>query len=368
MKLYIAKRLALIPVTLFCIMLVNFAFIQFAPGGPIEHILAKYQGINTNATSGISGGSSMEMHSTKPLATGNNLNNKYRGAKGVDPEFIKSLEKQFGFDKPAHERFLIMLKNYISFDFGNSFYKDKSVISLIIERMPISISLGLWSSLIIYLISIPLGIRKAIKDGSKFDIISSWAIIIGYAIPGFLFAVLLITLFAGGSYLNIFPLRGIVSDNWAELGLLAKVKDYFWHMCLPIITMSIGGFASLTMLTKNSFLEEINKQYVTTAKAKGLATKDILYKHVFRNAMLIVISGFPAMLVSLLFTGSVLIEVIFSLDGMGLLGYEAIMNRDYPIVFASLYIFGLIGLVLNLISDITYHLIDPRIDFERRDF
>ncbi len=369
MKLYIAKRLALIPVTLFCIMLANFAFIQFAPGGPVEHILAKYQGINTNATSGISGGASVDMPSSKTAFGGsNNINSKYRGAKGIDPEFIKSLEKQFGFDKPAHERFLIMLKNYASFNFGNSFYKDKPVVSLILERMPISISLGLWSSLIIYLISIPLGIRKALKDGSKFDIISSWAIIIGYAIPGFLFAVLLITLFAGGSYLNIFPLRGIVSDNWAELGLFAKIKDYFWHMCLPIITMSIGGFASLTMLTKNSFLEEINKQYVTTAKAKGLSIKDVLYKHVFRNAMLIVISGFPAMLVSLLFTGSVLIEVIFSLDGMGLLGYEAIMNRDYPIVFASLYIFGLIGLVLNLISDVTYHLIDPRIDFERRYF
>jgi microcin C transport system permease protein len=259
-----------------------------------------------------------------------------------------------------------MLKNYLVFDFGESFYKDKSVISLILEKLPVSISLGLWTTLFVYLISIPLGIKKAVKDGSKFDVYSSSLIIVGYAIPGFLFAIFLIVIFAGGSYLDIFPLRGLVSDNWEELSVIEKIVDYFWHLTLPVLAMVIGGFASLTMLTKNSFLDEINKQYVLTARAKGVGEKKVLYGHIFRNAMLIVISGFPAAFINILFTSSLLIEVIFSLDGLGLLGFEAALGRDYPVVFGSLYIFTLIGLLLRLISDLTYVLIDPRIDFERR--
>ena len=291
---------------------------------------------------------------------------KYRGSQGIDPDLIKELEKQYGFDKPAYQRFFLMLKNYVMFDFGESFYKDKKVIELIKEKLPVSISLGLWTTLIIYLISIPLGIKKAVKDGSEFDIYTSSLVIIGYAIPGFLFAIFLIVLFAGGSYFDFFPLRGLVSDNWSELNTLNKIKDYFWHLALPILAMVIGGFASLTMLTKNAFLDDINKQYVVTARAKGISEKKVLYGHVFRNAMLIVISGFPAAFINILFTSSLLIEVIFSLDGLGLLGFEAALGRDYPVVFGSLYIFTLIGLLLKLISDLTYVLIDPRIDFETR--
>ena len=276
------------------------------------------------------------------------------------------LEKQYGFDKPPLKRFFEMLSNYLVFDFGESFYKDRSVISLIIEKLPVSISLGLWTTLFVYLISIPLGIKKAIKDGTKFDIYSSSLIIVGYAIPGFLFAIFLIVIFAGGSYLDIFPLRGLVSDNWENLSFFGKILDYFWHLALPVLAMVIGGFASLTMLTKNSFLDEINKQYVITARAKGVSERKVLYGHVFRNAMLIVISGFPAAFINILFTSSLLIEVIFSLDGLGLLGFEAALGRDYPVVFGSLYIFTLIGLLLRLVSDLTYVLIDPRIDFDSR--
>ena len=358
MRNYIIKRLLLIPVTLLGILALNFVIIQFAPGGPVEHVLAQYRGMNTDATSSISGSASAHMEGS---ASG-----KYQGASGVPQDLIKELEKQFGFDKPAHIRFFKMIKDYALFDFGKSFYQDKTVGQLIWERMPVSISLGLWSTLIIYLISIPLGIKKAVNDGSKFDVITSFGVVIGSAMPVFLFAVFLIVFFAGGTYLNWFPLHSLTSDNWAELSFFGKIKDYFWHITLPVTAMVVGGFASLTMLTKNSFLDEINKQYVLTAKAKGLSQNQILYSHVFRNAMLIVIAGFPSLLIKMLFTGSLLIEVIFSLNGLGLLGYQSIMTRDYPVIFGTMYIFALLGLVLKLISDITYCLIDPRINFESR--
>ena len=358
MRNYIIKRLLLIPVTLLGILALNFVIIQFAPGGPVEHVLAQYRGMNTDATSSISGSASAHMEGS--------ASSKYQGASGVPQDLIKELEKQFGFDKPAHIRFFKMIKDYALFDFGKSFYQDKTVGQLIWERMPVSISLGLWSTLIIYLISIPLGIKKAVNDGSKFDVITSFGVVIGSAMPVFLFAVFLIVFFAGGTYLNWFPLHSLTSDNWTELSFFGKIKDYFWHITLPVTAMVVGGFASLTMLTKNSFLDEINKQYVLTAKAKGLSQNQILYGHVFRNAMLIVIAGFPSLLIKMLFTGSLLIEVIFSLNGLGLLGYQSIMTRDYPVIFGTMYIFALLGLVLKLISDITYCLIDPRINFESR--
>ena len=358
MRNYIIKRLLLIPVTLLGILALNFVIIQFAPGGPVEHVLAQYRGMNTDATSSISGSASAHMEGS--------ASSKYQGASGVPQDLIKELEKQFGFDKPAHIRFFKMIKDYALFDFGKSFYQDKTVGQLIWERMPVSISLGLWSTLIIYLISIPLGIKKAVNDGSKFDVITSFGVVIGSAMPVFLFAVFLIVFFAGGTYLNWFPLHSLTSDNWAELSFFGKIKDYFWHITLPVTAMVVGGFASLIMLTKNSFLDEINKQYVLTAKAKGLSQNQILYGHVFRNAMLIVIAGFPSLLIKMLFTGSLLIEVIFSLNGLGLLGYQSIMTRDYPVIFGTMYIFALLGLVLKLISDITYCLIDPRINFESR--
>ena len=292
---------------------------------------------------------------------------KYRGAQGLDPAFIEELEKQFGFDKPAHERFLIMIGDYAQFDFGNSFYRDVPVSQLIAEKLPVSISLGLWTTLITYLISIPLGIAKARRSGSSFDIWTSGVIIVGYAIPGFLFAVLLIIVFAGGSYFDLFPLRGLTSDNFDSLSTGGKIIDYLWHISLPVLAMTIGAFATTTLLTKNSFLDEISKQYVTTARAKGLSEGKVLYRHVFRNAMLIVVAGFPGAFVGAFFTGSLLIETIFSLDGLGLLSYESIINRDYPVVFANLYIFGLVGLIITLLSDLTYVLMDPRIDFESRE-
>ncbi len=355
MRNYIVKRLLLIPFTLLGILLINFAIIQLAPGGPVEHTLAKYRGMNVNATAQIS--SSVELQ-----AAGDNM---YRGAQGVPEELVRELEKQFGFDKPVHERLWKMIKDYACFDFGRSYYQDKSVLELIGERMPVSISLGLWSTLIIYLIAIPLGIKKAVEDGSKFDVWTSFAVVFGSAVPVFLFAVFLIVFFAGGTYLQWFPLRGLTSDNWENLSAGGKVLDYFHHIALPVTAMVIGGFASLTMLTKNSFLEELNKPYVLTARAKGLGKNRVLYGHVFRNAMLIVIAGFPSLLIKMLFTGSLLVEVIFSLNGIGLLGYEAIMTRDYPVIFGTLYIFALLGLVLKLLSDITYSLVDPRINFER---
>ena len=356
MRNYIIKRLFLIPLTLLGILFLNFVIIQLAPGGPVEHTLAKYRGMNTDAKSQLSSSTQVNI---------SNAQSKYQGTQGVPEDLVKALEKQFGFDKPPHERFIKMLKDYAVFDFGKSFYRDKSVWELIKERMAVSISLGVWSTLLIYLIAIPLGVKKAVKDGSSFDIWTSFFIVIGAAIPVFLFAVFLIVIFAGGTYLQWFPLRGLTSDNWEELNWFAKIKDYFWHITLPVVAMVIGGFASLTMLTKNSFLDEINKPYVLTARAKGLSENRVLYGHVFRNAMLIVIAGFPALLLKMLFTGSLLIEVIFSLNGLGLLGYEAIMTRDYPVVFGTLYIFALLGLVLKLVSDIVYSVVDPRINFDK---
>ena len=369
---YIIKRLLLIVPTLLGIMTVSFIIIQFAPGGPVERIIAQLTGTDVAATARIGGtqGGDFGAGAGAQSASGgsqSSVTSKYRGAQGLDPEFIKQLEKQFGFDKPAHERFLLMIWNYARFDFGQSYFRDVSVIDLILEKMPVSISLGLWMTLLSYGISIPLGIRKAIRDGSRFDVWSSTVIVIGYAIPGFLFAVLLIVLFAGGTFLDWFPLRGLTSDNWDELSLGAKIVDYFWHLTLPLIAMALSAFATTTFLTKNSFLDEIKKQYVITARAKGLSERQVLYGHVFRNAMLIIIAGFPGAFISAFFAGSLLIETIFSLDGLGLLSFESIVNRDYPVVFANLYIFSLLGLIINLISDLTYTWVDPRIDFEARE-
>ena len=356
MRNYIIKRLFLIPLTLLGILAVNFAIIQLAPGGPVEYILAKYQGMNIDSKAQFTSGAE---------TLGASQSSQYQGSQGVPSDLKEELNRQFGFDKPLHIRFLKMVKDYAKFDFGKSYYQDKDVLTLILERMPVSVSLGLWSTLIIYLISIPLGIKKALYDGTKFDMASTVAIIVGSAIPVFLLAVFLIVFLAGGTYFQIFPLRGLTSDNFEALSTIGKIKDYFWHIALPVFSIVIGGFASLTMLTKNSFLDEIGKQYVLTARSKGLSEKDILYKHVFRNAMLIIIAGFPSLLIKMLFTGSVLIEVVFSLNGLGLLGYEAIMTRDYPVIFGTLYIFALLGLVLKLLSDITYSLVDPRINFEK---
>jgi microcin C transport system permease protein len=365
MLAYIIRRLILIVPTLVGIMVVNFVIVQFAPGGPVERILAELQGTAVEATARITGGAGGEAGVQRgPQQAG--PAGKYRGAQGLDPEFIKSLEKQFGFDKPAHERFLLMMGNYLTFNFGDSYFRGKSVVALIAEKMPVSISIGVWSALIVYLISIPLGVAKAVRDGSRFDVWTSGVVIVGNAIPGFLFAILLIVLFAGGRYFDWFPLRGLVSDNWAELSWPMKIVDYFWHMTLPIASLVVGSFATLTMLTKNSFLDQINQQYVVTARSKGLGERAVLYGHVFRNAMLIVIASFPGAFVGMLFAGSLLIEVIFSLDGLGLLGFEAAIDRDYPVMFATLYVFTLLGLVMQLIGDITYTLVDPRIDFESR--
>ena len=358
---YILKRLLLIVPTLFGIILINFVIVQFAPGGPVEQIIAQVQFGNMSTTAGISGGGDAGQSSSANTAT--NVGSTY----GLDPALVADLERQFGFDKPAHVRFFTMVGNYLTLDFGTSFYQDRPVLELVAERMPVSISLGLWSLLLIYGISVPLGVAKAVRDGSPFDIWTSSLIFVGYAIPGFIFAVMLIVVFAGGNYLDWFPLRGLVSDNFADLSWWGQIKDYLWHMVLPVAALTIGGFATLTMLTKNSFLEEINKQYVITARAKGLSQRRVLYGHVFRNAMLIVVAGFPAAFVGILFTGALLIEIIFSLDGLGLLGYEALIGRDYPIIFGTLFVFTLLGLVVNLIGDIMYVVIDPRIDFERRE-
>lgn len=362
MGIYIVKRLILLIPTLLGVITINFIIVQFAPGGPVEQIIAQVTMGTTSTTSSISGGGDSGVQSDMASSTaGQEL-----GSYGLDPALIADLERQFGFDKPAHERFIDMVVNYLQFDFGTSFFQDRPVLELILERMPVSISLGLWSLLIIYGISIPLGVAKAVSDGSRFDVWTSTVIFVGYAIPGFLFAVLLIVLFASGNYLNIFPLRGLVSQNWESLTWPRRILDYFWHMALPITALSIGGFATLTMLTKNSFLEEINKQFVITARAKGLGQMRVLYGHVFRNAMLIVIAGFPSAFIGLFFTGSLLIEVIFSLDGMGLLSYEAVVKRDYPILFGTVYCFTLVGLVMQLVGDLVYVLVDPRIDFESR--
>lgn len=355
---YILRRLALVIPTLVGIMLLNFVIIQAAPGGPIEQFIAEMEGHGGGALTRATGGGGSE------VVTGTTDS---RGSRGLPKELIKDLEVMYGFDKPAHERFLKMLGDYARFDFGDSFFRNRTVTELIVDKMPVSISLGLWSTLVIYLISIPLGIRKAVTDGSRFDVWSSSMIVVGYAIPGFLFALLLIVLFAGGSYFDWFPLRGLTSVYFDDLNWYQKIGDYFWHLTLPVTANVIGGFATLTLLTKNSFLDEISKHYVVTARAKGLEERQVLYGHVFRNAMLIVIASLPGVLVALFFTGSLLIEVIFSLDGLGLLGFEAALNRDYPVIFGTLFIFTLMGLALKLVSDITYVLVDPRIDFESRE-
>jgi microcin C transport system permease protein len=365
---YIIRRVLLIIPTLIGIMIINFFIIQSAPGGPVERLIAQVRGTAVRATQRISG-TGGEGESKTPSGTegGTGAESKYRGAEGLDPEFIKQIERMYGFDKPIYKRFIIMMGHYLRFDFGDSFFRDRKVMDLVAERLPVSISLGLWTTMIVYLISIPLGIRKAVRDGEPFDVWTSFVVTVAYAIPGFLFAILLIILFAGGSFLRIFPLRGLVSDDWQTFSWYMKIVDYLWHIVLPITASVIGGFAGLTMFTKNSFLEEINKQYIVTARAKGLTERKVLTGHVFRNAMLIIIAGFPSAFISSLFTGTLLIEVIFSLNGLGLLGFESAINRDYPVVFGTLFVFSLLGLILNLIGDLMYMFIDPRIDFGTRE-
>ena len=364
MTAYIIRRLLLVIPTLIGIMTVNFIIIQIAPGGPVEQMIAKLQGEAVSATERLSGGGEDVKGQKKAVSE---KTSKYRGAQGLAPELVEEIEQMYGFDKPVHVRFFNMMLDYATFDFGDSFFRDQKVVDLVLEKMPVSISLGIWSTLAIYLVSIPLGIRKALRHGSRFDIWSSTVVILGNAIPTFLFAILLIILFAGGSYFSWFPLRGLVSDNISTLPWWQQILDYFWHLVLPITAILIGSFASLTMLTKNSFLDEINKQYVITARAKGIAERRVLYGHVFRNAMLIIIAGFPAAFIGMFFTGSLLIEIIFSLDGLGLLGFESTIQRDYPVMFGTLFIFTLLGLIVGIISDIMYTVIDPRIDFENRE-
>lgn len=360
MGAYLLRRLLLMIPTLFGIMAISFIVIQFAPGGPVEQVIARMSGDGSSTDRLSGGGADLQRFDQGSQS-------QYRGAQGLDPAFIAQLEKQFGFDKPPVERFFTMIWNYVRFDFGDSYFRDISVIDLIIEKMPVSISLGMWITLISYAISIPLGIRKAVKDGSAFDVWTSGIVIIGYAIPGFLFAILLMVLFAGGSFFDWFPLRGLFSENWSSLSWPERILDYFWHLTLPLTAMVLSAFATTTLLTKNSFLDEIRKQYVVTARAKGLSERQVLYGHVFRNAMLIIIAGFPGAFISAFFTGSLLIENIFSLDGLGLLGFRSVLDRDYSVVFATLYIFSLMGLLVGLLSDMLYTWIDPRIDFDRRD-
>lgn len=371
MAAYIIKRLLLMIPTLFGIMFFTFAIVQFLPGGPVERMIAQITGTDVSATArigGTEGGDFGVSGQTQQGVSGDSAStSKYRGAQGLDPEFVKQLEQQFGFDKPAHERFVQMMWDYLRFDFGESYYRDISVIDLVVEKMPVSISLGLWLTLLTYGIAIPLGIRKAVKDGQPFDIWTSSVLVVGYAIPSFVLAVLLIVFFAGGSFFDWFPLRGLTSDNWDELSLVGKALDYFWHLVLPIIAMGVGAFTTMTFLTKNSFLDEISKQYVITARAKGLSERRVLYGHVFRNAMLIIIAGFPGAFLAAFFGGSLLIETIFSLDGLGLLSFKSVIDRDYPVVLGTLYIFSLFGLIVHLLTDLTYTLIDPRIDFETRE-
>lgn len=351
---YLTKRVLLLLPTLIGIITLNFFIVQLAPGGPVDQMVAALSGEDSGSAASRVAGAQTASQSRLP------------GAQGVDPELIAMIEKQFGFDKPMHERYLSMLGNYLTLDLGTSYFLDRPVIELIVERLPVSVSLGLWSLLLIYSISIPLGVAKAVRDGSRFDAWTSGLIFVGYAVPGFLFAVLLIVLFAGGAYFEMFPLRGLTSNEFDQLSMVGKVLDYFWHLTLPVTALTIGGFATLTMLTKNSFLDEIGKQYVLTARAKGLSERRVLYGHVFRNGMLIVIAGFPAALVGILFTGAMLIEVIFSLNGLGLLGFEAVLRRDYPIMFGTLFVFTFVGLIMTLVGDLTYMLVDPRIDFTSR--
>ena len=356
---YILRRLCLMVPTMFGIMFLSFVVVQFAPGGPVERMIAQLSGQGVSATARFSG-------ETSALSTSSSQNSSYRGAQGLDPELIAQIERQFGFDKSAPERFFLMLRNYLTFNLGQSYYRDVSVVSLILEKLPVSMSLGLWSTVIAYLISIPLGIAKAVREGSRFDVWSSGIVIVGYAVPGFLFAIFLVVLFAGGQFYDIFPLRGLVSDNWESLGWGARITDYLWHLVLPVGSLVIATFATTTLLTKNAFLDEIRKNYVVTARAKGASQRRVLYGHVFRNAMLIVVAGFPGAFVGAFFTGALLIETIFTLDGLGLLSYTAIVERDYPVVFGTLYVFGLLGLLTTLVSDLTYMWIDPRLDFEKQ--
>lgn len=354
---YLLHRLFLILPTLFGIMVINFAIIQLAPGGPIDQIIAQSSGLNMSTTQSVSAGGQM---------AGSSKSASY-GSAGLPPEMLEALEKQFGFDKPPHVRFFTMLWEYIHLDFGDSYFQERPVLELVLERLPVSISLGLWTLLLIYTISIPLGVAKAVRDGTQFDVWTSAAVFTAYAVPGFIFAVMLIVFFAGGSYLDWFPMRGLVSENFSDLSVFGKMKDYLWHMALPLAALTIGGFATLTMLTKNSFIEELGKPFVLTARSKGLSESRVLYGHVFRNAMLIVVAGFPAAFISILYTAALLIEVIFSLEGIGLLGFDAAIKRDYPILFGTLFMFTLIGLIMQLVGDLVYTFIDPRIDFESRD-
>ncbi|HSH47896.1 MAG TPA: microcin C ABC transporter permease YejB [Halomonas sp.] len=359
MAAYVLRRLLMMIPTLLGILLLNFMIVQAAPGGPIDQMLARFEGLSSESSTRLQSGGGEVVSSAGESQS--------RGSRGMSEAFVERLEERFGFDKPAHERFLSMLWDYARFDLGESFVSGEKVTRMMLERLPVSISLGLWTTLLVYLISIPLGIRKALRHGSRFDIWTSGLVIVGYAIPGFLFAILLIVLFAGGSYWDVFPLRGLTSPDFSSLSAWGKVKDYFWHITLPVLASAIGSFATLTMLTKNSFLDEVHKQYVLTARAKGASDNQVLYGHVFRNAMLIIIAGLPAALIGIFFTGSLLIEVIFSLNGLGLLGFEAVMQRDYPVIFGTLYLYTLIGLLLKLISDLTYVWVDPRIDFATRE-
>jgi microcin C transport system permease protein len=371
MGAYLLKRILLMIPTLFGIMLISFTIIQFAPGGPVERVIAQLTGTDSGATSRIGGGGGDGLQGGGAARQGaggsDGGSSRYRGGQGLDPEFIKQLEKQFGFDKPAHVRFFLMMKSYLTFDFGKSYFRDVSVIQLIKEKLPVSVSLGIWMMLLTYLISIPLGIRKAVRDGESYDTWTSGLLVIGYAVPGFLVAVLLLILFAGGSFAQWFPSRGLYSDGFSQMSLWSKTIDYFWHLALPLFALALGAFTTMAFLTKNSFLDEIRKQYVMTARAKGLDERQVLYGHVFRNAMLLIIAGFPGAFIGAFFSGALLIETIFSLDGLGLLSFESIINRDYPVVFATLFIFSLLGLVVNLVSDFVYTLVDPRIDFESRE-
>ena len=366
MLAYLLRRLLLVIPTLFGIMLVNFLIVQAAPGGPVDLMLARLRGHTAQATARMAGTGGAETAGGRMPRGGSAEEGVSRAAQGVDPELVHMLERQFGFDKPAWQRFLHMMRSYLVFDLGSSFYRDRPVLGLMLEKLPVSVTLGLWTTLLVYLVSIPLGVAKAVRDGTPFDVWTSAAVIVGYAIPGFLFAILLVVLFAGGSFVQWFPLRGLTSDTWTQMSWSHRILDYLWHIALPVIALVVGGFASLAMLTKNSFLDEINKQYVATARAKGLSRRRVLYGHVFRNAMLIVVAGFPSAFIGIFFAGELLIEVIFSLNGLGLLGFEAAVSRDYPVMFGTLYIYTLIGLLLNIVTDLTYTIIDPRIDFERR--
>ena len=372
MAAYVLRRVLFMIPTLFGIMVLNFVVVHVAPGGPVEQLLAQLgeagagTGIDVTARIGATGGGEIVADGGGGGADGVGAG-RYRGARGLDPEFVREIERMYGFDRPPVERFWRMMWNYLRFDFGESYFRDRSVVRLVIDKMDVSISLGLWTTLLVYLVSIPLGIAKAVRDGSAFDVWTSAAIIVGYAVPGFLFAILLVVLFAGGSFLDWFPLRGLTSHDWESLDWFGRVADYFWHLALPVTALVIGAFAGLTMLTKNSFLDEINRLYVTAARARGATERRVRYGHVFRNAMLIVVAGFPSAFVGILFTGALLIEVIFSLDGLGLLGFEAVLKRDYPVIFGTLYLFSLLALAMRLVGDLMYVAIDPRIDFESRD-